>query len=98
MDEKLIIAVNSDCAEIFEKFMQNHDGITKVEHRSFIGGNEIVDFIVELTPQLLTALTTYLIARLQNSKKEIKVRKGDLEIELKNTNLTLDDTVEFLKK
>ncbi len=99
MDRKVVIAVDSDCAEIFEEFAHDSNNeMTQVNHRQFIGGQDLVEFIVELTPHLITALTTYLVARLQNSKKEIKIKKGDLEIELKNTDLTPENTLKILEK
>ncbi len=99
MTRKIIISVNTDCSEIFDEFARiSENEMIPVIHKQFIGGQELVDFIVELTPHLITAFTTYLVTRLQNSKKEIKIRKGDLEIELKNTDLTPDDTLSLLEK
>ncbi|MDE7327660.1 MAG: hypothetical protein K2N63_15520 [Lachnospiraceae bacterium] len=99
MNRKIIISVNSDCSELFEDFANvSENEMTLVSHKQFIGGQELVDFIVELTPHLITALTTYLVTRVKNSKKEIKIKKGDLEIELKNTDLTPDDTLSLLEK
>lgn len=99
MDRQIVIAVDSEYAEIFEEFACDSDNeMTQVNHRQFIGGQDLVEFIVELTPHLLTALTTYLVARYQNTKKEIKIKKGDLEIELKNTDLTPEDTLSILEK
>lgn len=95
----MIIAVNVESACIFSDFAQsNPDFILPVEHKAFIGTSELTEFIVTLGPAALSALATYLVARIQYSKKEIRIKKGDIEIELKNINLTPEDVMEMLLK
>jgi len=97
MKDTIIIAVDSKCADIFFEFSkENPHDFLPVKHKSFIGSNEIIEFIVTITPSMLTALTGYLVARIQNSRQEIKIKKGDLEIELKNTNLTPETALNIL--
>lgn len=99
MDNEMIIAVNLECADVFTDFAQEYpDFILPVEHKSFVGSNEIMEFVVTIVPHVLTALATYLVARIQISKKEIKLKKGDLEIEIKNTDITPEMALELLNK
>lgn len=95
----MIIGVDSSCADIFLDFAKEHgDSVLPVGHKAFIGGNELSEFIVNVTPQLLTALASYLIARMQFSKKEIRIKKGELEIEIKNSDITAEATLDILKQ
>jgi len=97
MKDTIIIAVDSKYADIFFDFSkENPNDFLPVKHKSFIGSSEIMEFIVTITPPMLTALTGYLIARMQNSRQGIKIKKGDLEIELKNTHITPDVALNLL--
>ena len=98
-EKEIIIGVDSSCVELFSEFAKEHkDLVLQIGHKSFIGGNEITEFIVTITPHLLTALASYFVARIQNSKTEIKIKKGDLEIELKNTDITPETALNILKQ
>jgi hypothetical protein len=99
MEDRMVIAVDCDCARIFHEYIkESKQEMIPVEHKSFTGGVEIVEFIVELTPHFLTAFTAYLIAKMQYSGKEIVIKKGKLKLVLKNTDLTPADTMELFKK
>ena len=93
----MIIAINRECIELFEDFADAHsDSFQIVQHKSIAGSKEIVEILVTITPHILTALTAYLVARIQSSKKEIKIKKGDLEIELKNIDITPETAMSLL--
>lgn len=95
----MIIAVNEETSQIFKDFAEEYkESIVYVEHKAFIGITEIAEFIVEITPELLTALSAYLIAKIQLSKKEIRIKKGDIEIELKDRNITPEGVLQMLEK
>ena len=57
-----------------------------------------MEFMIDITPEFLAALSAYLIAKVQASKKEIRIKKGDMEIELKNANITPEGVLEMLTK
>jgi len=99
MNKEMVIAVNVEDAHLFMDFaIATPDGMMPVGHRSFIGTTELQEFIVCLTPPLLAALSAYLVARIQNSKKEIRIKKGDVEIEIKNAAITPDTVLSLLEK
>ncbi|MBQ8002964.1 MAG: hypothetical protein IJ297_05935 [Clostridia bacterium] len=99
MDKDIVIAINMECADVFIDFAkENPDFILPVEHKSFVGSNEIMEFIITVTPHALTALASYLIARTQLLKKEIKLKKGDIEIEIKNADITPETALQLLEK
>lgn len=76
MDDIIIIAVNKESSDVFIEFAKEHSETFQViEHKSFIGSKEIIEFIVTVTPHLLTALAAYLVARIQNSKKKLELKK-----------------------
>ena len=79
--EHIIIAVNMESADIFSGFSDSYPEFSlPIEHKAFIGPDEIMEFIITLGPPALSALAAYLVARLQNAKKEIKIKKGEMEI------------------
>lgn len=93
----IIIAVNSESAYIFFDFANDNPSLMlPIDHKAFIGSNEIREFIVTLGPATLSALATYLVARIQYSKKEIRIKKGDTEIEIKNVDLSPDEVMNML--
>lgn len=95
----IIIAVNAECAHIFSNFSNiNPELMLAIEHKAFIGPDEIMEFIVTLGPATLSALAAYLVAQIQYSKKEIRIKKGDTEIELKNVDLTPEEVMNMLLK
>jgi hypothetical protein len=95
----IIIAVNMESAEIFSDFANEHpDLVLPVEHKAFIGPDEIMEFIITMGPPTLSALAAYLVARIQYTKKEIKVKKGDMEIDLKGIDITPNEVMEMLLK
>ena len=57
-----------------------------------------MEFIVDITLEFLAALFAYLIAKVQASKNEIRIKKGDIEIELKNADITPEGVLEMLQK
>ena len=96
--EHIIIAVNMESADIFSGFSDSYPEFSlPIEHKAFIGPDEIMEFIITLGPPALSALA-YLVARLQNAKKEIKIKKGEMEIELKGINITPDEVMKLLLK
>ena len=95
--EHIIIAVNMESADIFSGFSDPEFSLP-IEHKAFIGPDEIMEFIFTLGPPALSALAAYLVARLQNAKKEIKIKKGEMEIELKGINITPDEVMKLLLK
>lgn len=95
----MIIGVDFSCEDIFLEFAKEQpDVVLPISQKSFIGGNEISEFVVTVTPHLLTALASYFVARVQISRKEIKIKKGDLEIEIKNTDITPETALDILKQ
>lgn len=99
MEKEIIIAVNEEDAQIFKDFCEEYpDSMVYVERKAFIGITEVAEFMVEITPALLAALSAYLVARTQSSKKEIRIKKGDIEIELKDNNITPETVLQMLEK
>lgn len=95
----MIIAVNEETSQIFKDFAEEYkDNMTYIEHKAFIGITEIAEFMLDITPELLSALSAYLIAKIQSSQQEIRIKKGDIEIELKNTDITPEGVLQILKK
>ena len=95
----MVIAVDSESADIFGDFAHERpDLIFPVEHKGFNGSNEIMEFIVAVGPAALSALGAYLVARLQYTKKELKIKKGDTEIELKGYDIAPSDVMDILLK
>lgn len=95
----MIIAVNEETSQIFKDFAEEYENsIVYIEHKAFVGITEVVEFMVDITPEFLAALSAYLIAKVQASKKEIRIKKGDIEIELKNANTTPEGVLEMLGK
>lgn len=99
MEKEIIIAVNEESAQILKDFSEEYpDYMVYVERKAFIGITEAAEFMVEITPELLAALSAYFIARVQASKKEIRIKKGDIEIELKDKNITPEIVLQMLEK
>lgn len=99
MSREIIIAVNEETSQIFKVFSEeNPEKMVFVERKAFIGITEIAEFMVDITPELLAALSAYMVARVQNSKKEIRIKKGDIEIELKDNNITPEVVLRMLEK
>lgn len=95
----MIIAVSIESSEIFLDFASEHPDLAlPVEHKAFIGPNEIMEFIITIGPPALSALAAYLVARIQYTKKEITVKKGDIEITLKGIDITPNEVLEMLLK
>ena len=95
--EACVIAVNLETSDVFKEFAtENSDYMTWVEHRSFSGMTELAEFIVKITPECLAALSAFLIARIKRDNVVI-VQKGDLKIELRNTDLSPKETLELLQ-
>ena len=95
----MIIAVNEETSQIFKEFAEERENdFVYIEHKAFIGIIEVVEFMVDITPELLAALSAYLIAKVQSSQKQIRIKKGDMEIELKNINITPEGVLELLEK
>ena len=95
----MIIAVNEETSQIFKDFAEEcENSIVYIEHKSFVGITEVVEFMVDITPEFLAALSAYLIAKVKASKKEIRIKKGDIEIELKNADITPEGVLEMLQK
>ena len=99
MNNEIIIAVNANDAQLFFDFAKEvPDSMIAVEKWAVIGVAELQEFIINITPHLLTLLTAYLVTRIQISKKEIKIKKGDIEIEIKGPGLTTDEVLSVLKQ
>lgn len=95
--EHIIIAVNMESADIFSGFSDSYPEFSlPIEHKAFIGPDEIMEFIITLGSPALSALAAYLVARLQNAKKEIKIKKREMEIELKGINITPDEVMKSI--
>lgn len=95
----MIIAVNEETSQIFKEFAVEHENdFVCIEHKAFVGITEVVEFMIDITPELLAALSAYLIAKVQSSQKQIRIKKGDMEIELKNINITPEGVLELLEK
>lgn len=100
MERKMLISVDSECADLFRGFeKEGSDDLLVLENRGAVAF-DVVEVLINLTPHLLTALTAYLVARVQNRKSdnEIRIKKGDLEINLKNANITPEYTLALLEK
>jgi hypothetical protein len=99
MENIIIIAIDKEYSDIFINFEKEHqDDFTLIKRKSFIESNNFVEYIVNLSPHVITALTAYLVARVHNSKKEIKMKSGDIEIEIKGNKITPEAVVDMLKK
>ena len=99
VNRDMIIAVNVGDAQLFFDFAKEvPDNVIVVEHRSFIGIAELQEFIITVTPHFLTALTAYLVARSQSSKGELRMKKGDIEVEIKSSDITPDTVLSLLEK
>lgn len=97
--KEIIIAVNKESAQILKEFSEEYpDIMVYIERKAFIGISEVVEFMVEISPELLAALSAYFVAKIQSSKKEIRIKKGDIEIELKDTNITSEIILQMLEK
>ena len=95
----MIIAVNEESSLFFKDFADEYgDNIVCVEHKAFVGITPIVEFMIDITPEFLAALSAYLIAKIQASQKEIRIKNGDIEIELKSNNITTHEVLEMLEK
>ncbi len=95
----IVISVDSEHSDIFMDFSKdNPDYILPIEHRAFIGTDGFMEFVITLGPAALSALATYLVARLQFSKKAVKIKKGDTELELDNVKLTPDEIVDIFMR
>ena len=95
----IIIAVNIESSEIFSDFANEYPSLVlPVEHRAFIGPDEVMEFIITMGPPTLSALAAYLVARIQYTKKGIKVKKGDVEIDLEGIDITPNEVMEMLLK
>ena len=87
-DNYIVIGINEECEEIFTSFSDLYPSfITPINHASFIGGEQVQEFLINISPAFLSAMSAYLIARIQVSKS-IKIKKGDIEIELKNMDIS----------
>lgn len=99
MEKEIVIAVNEESSQILKDFSEEYpDSMVYVERKAFIGITEAAEFMVEITPELLAALSAYFVARIQSSKKEIRIKKGDIEIELKDSNITPEVVLQMLEK
>lgn len=95
----MIIAINKDCSNVFSDFANQYPEFAlPVEHEAFIGSDQIMEFIITLGPATLSALAAYFVARVQNTKKEIRIKKQDLEIEIKGYNITPEEVMDTLLK
>lgn len=95
----MIITVNEETADIFREFSKEYpDYMVCVERKSLIGINEVVEFLVNISPELITALTTFLIAKYKYSQKEIIIKKDDIMIKLNNINITPEKVMELLNQ
>lgn len=100
MDEKMVIAVNPESADIFSDFAQQHPEFMepKDTQKLLIGSEQLVEFLIAVVPAMITAFATYLAARIAAAGKSIRIKVGDYEIELTNTDLTPDAIIELLSK
>lgn len=99
MEKEIVIAVNEESSQILKDFSEEYpECMVYVERKAFIGITEVAEFMVKITPELLAALSAYLVARIQSSKKEIRIKKGDIEIELKDNNITPEVVLQMLEK
>ncbi len=95
----MIIAMDMKSADIFDEFSSIYpDYMARIETSSLIGGSEIWEFIVSITPEMITALTAFFVARLKYRQKEIVLKKGEKTIKLKNVDLTPEDVRKLLKE
>ena len=95
----MIIAINIECSDIFSDFAKQHpDFAIPVKHEAFIGPDQVMEFVITLGPAALSALAAYFVARVQNAKNEIRIKKHDLEIEIKGNNITPEEVMDILRK
>lgn len=94
-----VIAVDTEHSNVFFDFSkENPDYILPIEHEALVGTEGFMEFLITLTPAALSALATYLVARLQFSKKIMKIKKGDTELEIDNDKLTPDEVVDLFMR
>lgn len=56
----MIIAVNEETSQIFKDFAEEcENSIVYIEHKAFVGITEVVEFMVDITPEFLAALSAY---------------------------------------
>lgn len=95
----IVVSVDSEHSDIFVDFSKdNPDYVLPIEHRAFIGTGDFMDFIITLGPASLSALATYLVARLEFSKKSVKIKKGDTELEIDNVKLTPNEIMDIFMR
>ena len=99
MNKEIVIATDMDSAQPFFEFADEFpEHMITVTRKGFTGSIELQEFIVNVTPQLLTALTAFFVARTQSLKNEIHIKKGETEIDIKNTEITPDTVLSLLEK
>ena len=99
MADTTIIAVNPESADIFLDFANEYPHLIRpVEQKTLIAFAQVTEFILAITPTLLTALSAFLVARVQKSKSDIRIKSGDKEIEIKNTRMTPEEILALLKE
>lgn len=95
----IVISVDVEHSDVFLDFAKENPAyILPIEHRALIGSGDFMEFVITLGPAALSALAAYLVARLQFSKKAIKIKKGDIELEIDNVKLSSDEIVNFFMR
>lgn len=99
MENYTVISVDTKTSEIFCDFAKEYpDLMIPVEEKAFIESEQIQEFIVTIGPPLISALSAYLVARVQYSKGSIYIKKGDIVIDLKNIKITPEAVMDLIKK
>lgn len=99
MGKEIVIAVNEEDSQIFKDFAEEYpDKMVYVERKAFVGITEVAEFMVEISPELIAALSAYFVAKMKFSKREIRLKKGEIELEIKNTDVTPEIVLQMLEK
>lgn len=102
MGKYYVIKVDQINYELFKEFSKDHSQLMWEFKSDYFTGSELVhDFIVTIGPTILTALSSYIIAKIPKENEYIKFKNGEKEVELKVKTITHEDVariLDFLKE
>jgi len=73
--------------------------VLEVKGKGLLGDTGVVDFIVQITPYVITALTSIFVTRLQNkSNTSVSIKLNGKELELKNIKVSEETIKSFIEQ
>lgn len=100
-NEKIIISVNVESVSILEDYIKenpDNEDIVEISRISLVGGVELVDFIISLTPALISSLTVFLVAKMKYAQeRKIIIKSGDNSVEITNEDLDCQKVEKILR-